>query len=287
MKIRTIFAPILTLTSVFTATSVLRSGIGILLGLCLSTPVLSDISLTYQSMTTPEHQSTILVNNNFIRFENPMAPEFFMLYDVKRQRMTLVDSISSNYTTLDRESLEGLSEQIEVTRQAIIAELEAGIRNAAPEEKQQMAEILEQIKSLAQPPLTELVQYKALANTLEINGYSCKQVQALIKHQEQAILCVIDAEQANIPITVMSTLNSFHLFSSSIHQQLSPGDATELLFVMKSQTQLPVSIHRTQPASAEDEYRLTQIQNLTIPADRFKVPKGYQAKDIENAFIVD
>ena len=257
------------------------------LALSLSGPALSDISLTYQSTETPEYRSTILVGTDYIRFENPMAPDFFMLYDARRQMMTLVDGSSRSYTTLDRETLESLSEQIDVTRQAIIAELEAGIKNASPEEKAQMAEILEQITELSQAPQKDIVSYQPVQQHTTINGYPCQQIRALVNNQEQATLCVAKASKVGVPEDVMATLSSFHHFSNSVHQQLSPGDATELLFVMNSTDNLPVSIKRQFPSSAADEYHLTEVKELTIPGKSFQVPDNFESKDIEDAFIVD
>ncbi|MAC48275.1 hypothetical protein [Oceanospirillum beijerinckii] len=253
----------------------------------LPATALSDISLTYQSVATPEHKSTVLVNQNYIRFENPMTPDFFMLYDVKRQRMTLVDSDRRSYTYLDKESLESLSEQIEVTRQAIIAELKAGMKTASPEEKSQMAEILQQLKELALAPSKQLVRYIPMDKTQTINGYQCQLIQALVKNDIHATLCAIDAKQAKISAAEMATLKSFHHFSNSVHQQLNPGDATELLFIMNSEQQLPVSIERHLPASVKDEYHLIEVKQLQLSPDAFKVPQGYEIQDIENAFIVE
>lgn len=253
----------------------------------ISSHALSDIGLTYQSVVTPEHRSTVLISEDFIRFENPMAPEFFMLFDVKRQHMTLVDSERRSYSTLDRETLESLSEQIEVTRKAIMAELEASMKVANDDEKEQMAEILEQIQQLSQPAEKEMVRYQPLQEQEEINGYQCQMIEALVNGDSQAKLCVISSEDAGVPDNVMNTLESFHHFSSSVHQQLNPGDTTELLFVMNSKNQLPVSIRRTYPASATDEYRLTNVQTLTVPDSAFQVPSAYEAKDIEDAFIVE
>jgi len=255
--------------------------------LCISTQAMSDISLTYQSVKTPEHRSTILVSGDFIRFENPMAPDFFMLFDVKQQYMTLVDSEKNSYSVLDRETLESLSEQIEVTRKAIMAELKASMKVANDEEKEQMAEILEQIQLLAQAPQQEMIEYRRLGNETEISGYPCQMIDALVNGESQAKLCVANSDDVGVPDSAMHTLESFHNFSSSVHQQLNPGDTTELLFVMNSKNQLPVSIQRTYPASAIDEYRLVQVQTLTIPKSAFKVPMAYEEKDIEDAFIVE
>lgn len=258
------------------------------LTLCiLPVSAFSDISLTYQSVATPEHKSTILVNQNFIRFENPMTPEFFMLYDVQRQRMTLVDSSRHSYTSLDRESLDSLSEQIEVTRQAIIAELTAGMKTAPAEERAQMGEILSQIQQLALAPTQQIVRYVPLDETQQVNGYHCQRVQALVKNDIHATLCVVDAQQAKISTEVMAALRSFHHFSNNIHQQLNPGDATELLFIMNSEQQLPVSIERRLPASVQDEYHLVEVKQLQLSSDAFEVPEGYEVKDIENTFIVE
>ncbi|OOV88662.1 hypothetical protein [Oceanospirillum linum] len=270
MKIRTFFAHL-----------------GAALTLSFSSLAQADISLTYQSQANPEHRSTILVSEDFIRFENPMAPEFFMLFDAKRQHMTLVDSDKRSYSILDRETLESLSEQIEVTRRAIMAELKAGMKVANAEEKEQMAMILEQIQQLAQAPKKQLVEYQPMNKEQEINGYTCQMIEALVNGETQARLCVTKSSDVGIPDSAMSTLESFHNFSSGVHQQLNPGDTTELLFVMNSKNQLPVSIERTYPISAADEYRLTDVQTLTIPASAFKVPEAFEAKDIEDAFIVE
>lgn len=266
-------------------TLVTRLSAAITLG--ISTPALSDISLTYQSVATPEHRSTILVSQDVIRFENPMTPEFFMLFNAERQHMTLVDSEKKSYSVLDRETLESLSEQIDVTRQAIIAELKAGMALAEAEEKAQMAEILEQMELLAGAPEKEIVRYQPRDERNEINGYNCSMVDALVDDEPHANLCVVSAQEAGVPAEVMNTLESFHHFSSSVHQQLSPGDTTELLFVMNSKDQLPVSIRRIQPESVADEYRLTNIEELSIPASAFQVPDNYEARDIEDAFIVE
>lgn len=257
------------------------------LALSVAGPAISDISLTYQSTVTPDYRSTILVGKDFIRFENPMAPDFFMLYDAQRQMMTLVDSTSRSYTSLDKETLESLSAQIEVTRQGIIAELEAAIENASAQEKAEMVEILEQITSLAQAPEKDVVQYQPLKKSSTVNGYSCHQIQALVNDEAQATLCVVKASEAGVSSEVMATLSSFHHFSSSVHQQLNPGDATELLFVMNSTTELPVSIKRQLPPSAADEYHLTEVKELTIPQSSFRVPRGFKSRDIEDAFIVE
>lgn len=249
--------------------------------------VQADVSLTYQSLNVPEYRGTILVKEPFIRFENPMAPEFFMLFDSRQQHMTLVDGSRQSYTILDRETLDSLSEQIEVTRKAIIAELESGMKTASAEEKAQMAEILEQIKSLAQGPEKALVQYQRTQEVTQINGYRCVVTQAIIDAEAHAQLCVVSAKEAGIPEKEMSTLASFHSFSNSVHQQLNPGDSTELLFVMNSKEQIPVSVKRLLPISAQDEYQLVQVKKLTIPASAFSIPAGYQQKDIEDAFIVE
>lgn len=261
--------------------------LGAVAALSVSSHAMSDISLTYQSVATPEHRSTILVSNDFIRFENPMAPEFYMLFDVKRQHMTLVDSEKRSYSILDRETLESLSEQIEVTRKAIMAELEAAMKVASAEEKEQMAEILVQMQELSQAPRKEMVAYQALDQRDEINGYPCQLIEAMVNDEPQARLCVASSDEVGIPQSMMATLESFHNFSSGVHQQLNPGDTTELLFVMNSKNQLPVSINRTYPASAVDEYRLIQVETLDIPATSFRVPAEFEAKDIEDAFIVE
>lgn len=266
-------------------TLVTRLGAALTFG--ISSMAMADISLTYQSQATPEHRSTILVSEDFIRFENPMAPEFFMLFDVKRQHMTLVDSEKRSYSILDRETLESLSEQIEVTRRAIMAELEAGMKVANEEEKEQMADILEQIQQLAEAPEKQLVEYQPMNSEQEVNGYNCQMIEAQVNGETQAKLCVANSSEVGIPDDAMNTLESFHNFSSSVHQQLNPGDATELLFVMNSKNQLPVSIMRTYPLSAQDEYRLTDVQTLSIPASAFQVPQAFEAKDIEDAFIVE
>lgn len=249
--------------------------------------VQADISLTYQSLNSPDYRSTILVKNQYIRFENPMAPEFFMLFDSEQQHMTLVDGSRQSYTVLDRETLDSLSEQIEVTRKAIIAELEIGMKTASAEEKAQMADILEQIKSLAQGPEKALVQYQQTSVQAQVNGYNCTVTQAIINTEEHAQLCVVSAKKAGIPEEEMATLESFHHFSNSVHQQLNPGDSTELLFVMNSKVQIPVSVKRLLPISAQDEYQLMQVKKLSIPASAFSIPNGYQQKDIEDAFIVE
>ena len=256
-------------------TLVTRLGAALTFG--ISSLTMADISLTYQSQATPEHRSTILVSEDYIRFENPMAPEFFMLFDVKRQHMTLVDSEKRSYSILDRETLESLSEQIEVTRRAIMAELEAGMKVANDEEKEQMAEA----------PEKQLVEYQPMNSQQEVNGYNCQMIEAQVNGETQAKLCVANSSEVGIPESAMNTLESFHNFSSGVHQQLNPGDTTELLFVMNSKNQLPVSIKRTYPASAQDEYRLTEVQTLTIPASAFQVPQAFEAKDIEDAFIVE
>lgn len=253
----------------------------------ISTLTMADISLTYQSQGIPEHRSTILISENFIRFENPMTPEFFMLFDAERQHMTLVDSERGSYSILDRETLESLSEQIEVTRRAIIAELEAGMKVANDEEKEQMAEILEQIQQLAEAPEKQLVEYQPMDLQQEVNGYNCQMIEAQVNGETQAKLCVAASSAVGVPESAMNTLTSFHNFSSGVHQQLNPGDTTELLFVMNSLDQLPVSIQRLYPASVADEYRLTQVQTLIVPASAFQVPENFVAKDIEDAFIVE
>lgn len=257
------------------------------LALCFPVMATADISLTYRSQLTPEYQSTILVSQAHIRFENPMTPEFYMLFHADSQRMTLVDSDKRSFSVLDRETLESLSEQIDVTRRAIIAELKAGMNVANEDEKEQMAVILEQIQQLSQDQGKPLVEYLPLNDRKEINGYPCQTITAKVSGKAHATLCATQSADLGISEAEMNTLESFHHFSSTIHQQLNPGDITELLFVMNSKQQLPISIKRTYPVGAEDEYRLTSVKNLSIPASAFQVPEGFEAKDIEDAFIVE
>lgn len=247
----------------------------------------ADVSLTYQSVVTAEYRSTLLVRDDFIRFENPKAPEFFMLFNAQRQQMILVDSDKQSYSILDRETLESLSEQIEVTRKAIMAELRASMKVASAEERSQMAEILDQITALSQTGEKAVVEYRPLDKERVVNGYSCQLVNALVNDNPQAELCVAKAEDVGVTEAIMATLQSFHNFSDSIHQQLNPGDTTELLFVMNSRHQLPVSVRRIYPPSAADKYELIQVQTLSIPDSAFAIPEGFEAKDIEDAFIVE
>ena len=214
--------------------------LGAALTISISSLAMADISLTYQSQATPEHRSTILVSEDFIRFENPMAPEFFMLFDVKRQHMTLVDSEKRSYSILDRETLESLSEQIEVTRKAIMAELEASMKVANDEEKEQMAVILEQIQQLSQAPEQQMVEYHPMNSSEEVNGYACQMIEAQVNGETQAKLCVAQSSAVGVPETAMNTLESFHNFSSSVHQQLNPGDTTTAKTSCRSLLSAPI-----------------------------------------------
>jgi hypothetical protein len=165
-----------------------------------------------------------------------------------------------------------------------MAKMKERFKDLQPETQEQMRNMMENVMKRSQSTGTrqEPIRYIPLRQTLTVNGYSCKIIEAHKGKNKISELCVVDIKIPGVAKEDYDHLKDFQLFMKKMMSRMSPGmqNRYNLDFGYSKQEQIPVQVVRFKDDGSTIRYQLKTISNKSISGDKFRVPADYREREL-------
>lgn len=240
---------------------------------------LSDTTLVFErtSGDSTRQQPPMQISNGMIRFA-PDGPETgqYMLFDAKRDVLTIVDEKQGIYTPLSSDSFD----QISAMQKQMMDSLEAQLAQL-PEE--QRAEAKRMMEGMGQSmPGTESkvsVETRRTARMMEVKGMSCTVLEVHRGNEKISDTCVTTRSELNIPADDYRTLMDMQDFLMSVSSRFFDMGESSYFYGDASRQEFPILITEFEDGGE----RVTRFQSVgfaNIDPKLFRIDPSLEEKDI-------
>jgi hypothetical protein len=217
--------------------------------------------------TTKEDQ-ILYISNGKVRIEITREKDTYIIFD--------------NYIEFSEEAIDKIAITMTDTQKQAMAQMKERFKDLPPETQEQMRNMMENVMKRSQSTGTrqEPIRYIPLRQTLTVNGYSCKIIEAHKGKNKVSELCVVDIKKLGVAKEDYDHLKDFQLFMKKMASRMSPGmqNRYNLDFGYSKQEQIPVQVVRFKNDGSTIRYQLKTISNKSVSGDKFRVPADYRER---------
>lgn len=200
------------------------------------------------------------VNDQFVRMQ--MSASEWVLYDVTKDAVSIVDDNKKEYSVIDKATISQLTTQFATQR----SELEAMLKTMPAEQRKQMEQMMAEVLSAEKfnPTL------KNGKGTQTVSGFECQPKDVYVNGEHKQRVCVVEADKLGISPAEWTTMTGlFDMFSKMPAGPKQPS--------LDQFGGVPVQISSP---NGDVQQTLASVSHESVSADRFKVPAKYFRREL-------
>ncbi len=250
-------------------------------GLCSSSALLADATLTFSDSRSPE-QTSFLIHDGRILMQGQGrdGSKFSSIYDSRKHHFLMIDHGHRQYYVMDENTLNRQMQLMDQAKAMMRRQMEARLKEM-PDEQRKMME--QRMKAMFEPPKTPpapKIEVQATGERKEVNGIPCRVYRILADGKPQRETCVAKPSDLGLASDDYDALRSMFRYMSKMadrfSQHMGAASRQNTAELMTRIDGVPVAMrHLTQGY----ESRLEGLSTDALDPSLFEVPTGFRKVD--------
>lgn len=224
--------------------------------------------------------SPLYIKDDKIMIKDAGVEQTSMVFDSKRQVMTVINHQNKSYLEFNEEVMQQISMFLDNMQKQFMAQFE----NLPPAQRQQMQQMagpaFEAMMGNSEPQPTP--EFKKTGATKTINGFKCKVADVAVNGAKSGEICLAQFKDLKFSEADYATMKSFSDFFARLAAAFpkSKEMVKDIDFWQLSDNEVPVSYSKLVAGKAVPSVQLESISTEKLSADMFQVPEGYKAEKL-------
>lgn len=228
----------------------------------------------------PSSKTPLYISDGKITVKDPQQPNAQVMFDSKKQVMTVLNHANKTYTELNPKTMEGLANQMNAMQQQMMAQMQSLPPEHREKMKQMMGDNYDKLMGqAASAPKPRLV---STDKTRKIQGYQCKVAEFHMHGEKTSEVCLASADELGISKEDYQTMESFLGFVAEMSKKLPNGDDImgEFAAWRAEGSVIPIQETRYENGKATTSRELVSVSKDKVDSEQFNIPKNYSKQDL-------